>query len=386
MELRRGRRYQLRVTPQTGSCAGRRPGQAVPLGPQPSSYSAALIRSGATLTTGAPLDITTLRSQLQTASTQLAALTANSTVSLPGSQPANDNSAALIVINVSGSSATFNMGNMGGSFLNAAIESKMIWNFHQAGVGTGSNDDITIGREFQGSFLAPFADVEIDGTGNGFNGSVVAKSLEMRSQAHSPLFAGALPADPSSTDDTYTVRLSRQPSGNIVVQLQANGRAQLTSTDARFDDSIDRITFSPTNWYIPVVIRVSADANAPPTGQTIPNYPAVSPAVRGPVVINQDGNGRRAWWCRTTRWCSRAPSCAARTTPSAAWTCARACGACSREARTTGTSGGSTSPAWRHGSSACECRWCRSGQCGCACASGACSCQCEWRSDAGLPG
>lgn len=179
---------------------------------------------GGTVTTGVPLDISAVQSQLEADSTYLAGLAANSSVSLPGTQPANvvfnaspnaqgwaifdvngddifsnnlaqsillnANGANAILINVRGSSVTFDQGNMGAQFNTTGITDKILWNFPEA---MGLSIDVTINRELFGSVLAPTADMLVQGAGNGISGSVAVKSLVLDSQVHLPMLSVDIP-------------------------------------------------------------------------------------------------------------------------------------------------------------------------------------------------
>ncbi len=179
---------------------------------------------GGNISTGVALDISSIQSQLQNDSIYLASLTPNSSVSLPGVQPSNitfnavagvddyavfsvvgddvlsnnlaqsilliDDNTEAIIINVSGTNVTFDQGNMGSVFNNLSVAEKIVWNFYEA-------QTVTINREMFGSVLAPFADVEVVGAGNGISGSVAVNSLNLQSQVHLPTFTPDVP-EPTS--------------------------------------------------------------------------------------------------------------------------------------------------------------------------------------------
>lgn len=139
-------------------------------------------------------------------------LTANSTVTLPGSQPgpvqfyANAGADGLavfdvsassifsnpkaqqfdlitnalvknIVINVSGASVNWTDGNMVGLFNDNYWQGHIVWNFHEA-------TDIQFGsRQFNGAVLAPLASITAAGN---IDGLVVANNLTTTGEVHLP--------------------------------------------------------------------------------------------------------------------------------------------------------------------------------------------------------
>ncbi|TWT89780.1 hypothetical protein Mal64_01590 [Pseudobythopirellula maris] len=182
---------------------------------------------GGTLTSGdptAPAAAQSIIDQIAPASDYYAGLTADSSVSPAGTQPAAvkftatpgaDNVAVfevdaarfsdsksqqyellfgagvdantLFVFNVSGSSVTFNQGNFVGDFNNASRRPNMIWNFYEA-------TTIDFDRMWNGTVLAPLADLTIR---NNVEGSVfVGGDFDQRGEVHFPLFAGPTPPSP----------------------------------------------------------------------------------------------------------------------------------------------------------------------------------------------
>lgn len=149
----------------------------------------------------------------------LASYAATAAVTLPGSQPAgvvfnavpgvggvavfsvdgnslfnndkvqqmdlNLNGASSVVINVTGSSVTWNHGNMVGGFLTPEARSKVIWNFVNA-----TNVDLT-SKALNGSLLAPGAAVSFQGV---IEGSAFVGSMTQRGEVHLPLYTGVVPA------------------------------------------------------------------------------------------------------------------------------------------------------------------------------------------------
>lgn len=183
---------------------------------------------GGTVNTGVTLNFTPIITELENDSTSFGAYTPNSTVSLPGVQPANivfnanpdinglavfdvdgddifsnplaqqillnDNGAEKILINVRGTDIVYDMGNMGAAFNTSGVTERVLWNFPEAsGV---SLMDLTLDRALFGSLLAPFADVQIMG-GGAVNGSVVAKSLVQGGGVRLPLLGMDIP-EPAS--------------------------------------------------------------------------------------------------------------------------------------------------------------------------------------------
>ncbi|MBX3378835.1 MAG: choice-of-anchor A family protein [Phycisphaeraceae bacterium] len=151
------------------------------------------------------------------ASSYCSSLSATNTVTLPGGQPAgvvfnsvagpggvavfsvngnslfqnnnvqqmdiNMNGATTVVINVAGTSITYNGGNMVGGF-NIPNASKIIWNFYEA-------TTLNIDRHFFGAILAPNA---VLSNSTAIEGSVFADSFNQHGEVHLPNFAGLIPA------------------------------------------------------------------------------------------------------------------------------------------------------------------------------------------------
>lgn len=158
-------------------------------------------------------------SQMQSARLSLSSLSPTASVTLPGSQPAgvtfnavpgaggvavftvdgnslfnndkvqqmdlNLNGASSVVINVMGSSVTWNHGNMVGGFTTADARAKVIWNFYQA-----TSIDLT-SKGLNGSLLAPNAAVSFQGV---IEGSAFVGSMTQRGEVHLPLYTGIVPA------------------------------------------------------------------------------------------------------------------------------------------------------------------------------------------------
>jgi len=101
----------------------------------------------------------------------------------------NFNSADTVVINVSGTSITYNAGNFVGNFASNFAAERVIWNFYEA-------TSLQIDRTTWGAILAPYADITGIG-GNPVNvvleGSVVAQSFRTNSEVHLPTFTGFVP-------------------------------------------------------------------------------------------------------------------------------------------------------------------------------------------------
>ncbi len=92
--------------------------------------------------------------------------------------------ATSIVINVTGTSATFNTGNFVGNWQNAALRATTIWNFSQA-------TSLTIDRNFNGAILAPSAHLT---NTTAIDGSVFVGSMTQNGEVHLPGYTGVVPA------------------------------------------------------------------------------------------------------------------------------------------------------------------------------------------------
>lgn len=92
------------------------------------------------------------------------------------------NGASTVIINVAGTTGSFGMNALGGTF---ALAENVIWNFYEATA-------ITLNTAIIGSVLAPFADMS--GFGGSTEGSVIAKSIALTNgELHSRTFTGTLP-------------------------------------------------------------------------------------------------------------------------------------------------------------------------------------------------
>jgi len=119
----------------------------------------------------------------------------------------NLNGAETILINVDGLDIDVAANFLGG--VGAQIASLAIWNFHDA-------VSLDFNREFFGSVLAPYAQVQ---NSNALNGSIVAQSLIQRGAVRLPGFAGSLPE--FSADEPATAT----PEPAMGVLLLAGGLA-----------------------------------------------------------------------------------------------------------------------------------------------------------------
>jgi choice-of-anchor A domain-containing protein len=174
------------------------------------------------------IDLSSLQSSMISLSSSLDGLAANSTVTLPGSQPSNitfnanfvnglavfdvnaadifENSKAqqillnvgaatpansTIIINVAGSDVTFDDGNFGASFNNPSWSSQVLWNFYQA-TSLNIANNLSVDRELWGSVLAPSADTTLDTT-SPIDGTVVVGNADLQGEIHLPQFAGNVP-------------------------------------------------------------------------------------------------------------------------------------------------------------------------------------------------
>ena len=154
--------------------------------------------------------------ELMADSNYFASLTANSTYTQPGSQPApvvfnaapdanglavfnvdgsifsndkvqqfdlNAHGATQFVFNVTGTSIAFNQGNFVGNLASLDFASKAIFNFYQA-------TSVSFDRHFFGAVLAPNATFS-NSTAN--EGSVFVKEFNQRGEVHLPTYKGLLP-------------------------------------------------------------------------------------------------------------------------------------------------------------------------------------------------
>ena len=165
-----------------------------------------------------PLLVPGIAAELNSASQYLGALTADSSVTLPGGQPGpavfngtpgadgiavfnisgaalfqsglvqqielNTGGASQIVVNVSGTSINWNTGNMVGNWLLQSVRANTIWNFFEA-------TSLTFDRNFNGAVLAPLAHLT---NTTAIDGSVFVGSMTANGEVHLPNYTGLIPA------------------------------------------------------------------------------------------------------------------------------------------------------------------------------------------------
>ena len=92
--------------------------------------------------------------------------------------------------------------------------------------------------------------------------------------------------------DSYSIRLATQPLADVTIALQSDGQTLLTSADARFSTpgGIPTVTFTPADWFVPIVIDVAVDpAYVPVPGEEfIKEFAPLehrAAQIRGPLVV-----------------------------------------------------------------------------------------------------
>jgi Ca2+-binding RTX toxin-like protein len=103
--------------------------------------------------------------------------------------------------------------------------------------------------------------------------------------------------------DTYTVRLTKQPQGEVRIRLLSDGQTVLSSTDPRFQagsgGTPPTVTFDADDWYVPIEITVVANPDFTPGSglQAIKEFPVQSHllgSLRGPLEIEGGVRGARS--------------------------------------------------------------------------------------------
>ncbi|NER84746.1 MAG: choice-of-anchor A family protein [Leptolyngbya sp. SIO1D8] len=194
-----------------------------------------------------------LENFLKDTSVELAGLESNSSVATPGQQPGavrfnssgaktaifnidisqlfsnktqqielDLNGSETAIINVSGTSASWNQGNMVGSLVNDATQQKVVWNFYEA-------EDLQFNNAFYGSLLAPLAHLTNQ---TELEGNVVVKSLQQNGEVHLPTFKGELPVvSPPQEEEPKSVPEPATALGLITIlgfgAIRKRHRAQL---------------------------------------------------------------------------------------------------------------------------------------------------------------
>jgi len=164
--------------------------------------------------------VASVRAQLESASLLMIARAATNTVNFPSGQPAgvvfncvpasdgaaifnfaasslfgnsnvqqidiNLNGATSVVMNVTGLTIGWSMGNFVGNFVNPNVYSRVIWNFADA-----ANINWLNGGSLRGSLLAPGARLEFASV---IEGSVAVRELDQRSEVHLPGYTGLIPS------------------------------------------------------------------------------------------------------------------------------------------------------------------------------------------------
>jgi choice-of-anchor A domain-containing protein len=175
-----------------------------------------------------PINVTSLQTSMIQLSNTLDSMAVNSSVSLPGAQPANivfnatftagvavfdvnasdifenpkaqqillnvgaaNPATSTIIINVAGSDITLNNGNFGASFTNPAWSTDVLWNFADATTLNVANT-LSVQRELWGSVLAPSADTTLSST-SPIDGTVIVGSANLQAEIHQPQFTGNVP-------------------------------------------------------------------------------------------------------------------------------------------------------------------------------------------------
>lgn len=164
-----------------------------------------------------PSQVPAVAAELNATQSSLAALAANSSVQLPGGQPAaaifnanpvnglavfsvtastlfsnpnvqqielNANGAQAIVVNVIGTNVLFNSGNFVGAWQSQFARANVIWNFVDA-------SSIDLQRQFNGAILAPNAHLS---NITDIDGSVFVGSFTQNGEVHLPNYTGYVPA------------------------------------------------------------------------------------------------------------------------------------------------------------------------------------------------
>jgi choice-of-anchor A domain-containing protein len=181
-----------------------------------------------------PINLPALQTSMINLSNSLDAMTANSTVTLPGSQPSNitfnanfvngvavfDVSASQIfenpnaqqillnvgsaspsdstvIINVSGSDINFDDGNFGAAFNNSSWASQVLWNFNGA-TSLNIANSVDVNRELWGSVLAPSAMTTLS-SNSPIDGTVVVGNADLQGEVHLPQFNGIVPVPEPAT-------------------------------------------------------------------------------------------------------------------------------------------------------------------------------------------
>jgi choice-of-anchor A domain-containing protein len=199
------------------------------------------VNSKALLTNTTTLDFDLVKSEFTNFSGYLSELAVNSTLSSPTTQPGaasfqigsdvnngiavfsidqadffgnskiqqydvSSTSASTVVINVSGTTINgVNALNPVGSFNNSSFYSNVIWNFYEA-------TSITLNTLFQGSLIAPFADLT---SSTPIQGSVIVNNYYQNGEVHLPSFNGTIDYD-ASTVITTPVASVPAPSSLII--------------------------------------------------------------------------------------------------------------------------------------------------------------------------
>ncbi len=157
-----------------------------------------------------------LAAEMTSTSAYLLGLAANSTVQIPGGQPAaavfnanpdanglaifnidgalfsnpfvqqidlNANGATSIIVNVSGTNVNYNTGNFVGAWNTDGVRATTVWNFHEA-------TSIDMDRAFNGAILAPMAHLT---NSTILSGAVWVDSFDQKGEVHLPFFTGVIP-------------------------------------------------------------------------------------------------------------------------------------------------------------------------------------------------
>jgi Ca2+-binding RTX toxin-like protein len=100
--------------------------------------------------------------------------------------------------------------------------------------------------------------------------------------------------------DSYDIRLTKAPEGEVQVHVLPDGQVLVSSDDDRFDEETRTITFDETNWHLPVTVNVVDNPDFEPDEgeqplKVFPMQPHQVGGIQGPLeVIGGVGDADRS--------------------------------------------------------------------------------------------
>ncbi|NRA22733.1 MAG: hypothetical protein HRU05_19860, partial [Oceanospirillaceae bacterium] len=92
----------------------------------------------------------------------------------------------------------------------------------------------------------------------------------------------------ANNSDNYSIKLSKQPTAPVIISLLNDQQIIITSTitDPRFDSATNTVTFTASNWNVPIVLTVNANPDYQPDAD---QQPVQNPGLQAHTLDNIRG-------------------------------------------------------------------------------------------------